>query len=71
MANEEYSAVIGFTGLDFTTAGDSATSGTLHFVVKDHPTNVDKHALLLGRLAKKQLVLSYKNGEFSISIRGE
>lgn len=70
-ADDEFSIVIGFSGLDFTTAIDSATKGALHFVVKDYPRNCDKHALLLGFLTKRELVLSYKNGEFSISIRGD
>ena len=62
-------AAIGFTGLEFTTGMDTATSGKLPFVIKDHPANADKHALLLGQLCKSVLVLSLENGKFSVTVR--
>jgi hypothetical protein len=58
--------VLGFTGLDFQTSMDACTKGSLSFIIKDHPTNADKHAELLGRLLKSQLVLIIDNGTFSI-----
>lgn len=33
MATQEVRLVLGFTGLDFSTAMDSASSGSLHFIV--------------------------------------
>ena len=66
---EQAKAVIGFTGLEFTTGMDTATNGKLLFVVKDHPANADKHALLLGSLVKSALILSLENGKFSVTVR--
>jgi hypothetical protein len=69
---QEIKVVLGFTGLDFTTAMDSKTSGTLHFVIKDHPTNIDRHATLLGKLSKSDLILSIdSNGKFSVSVKDQ
>lgn len=69
MANDENRAVIGFTSLDLSISMDKATSGNIGFYVKDHPTNVDKHCLLLGLLLKKQLILSFENGVFSVAVK--
>jgi hypothetical protein len=60
---------IGFTGLDLTTGLDKATAGSIHFVVKDHPRNADKHILALGKLIKSQLILSIDNGKFTVSTK--
>lgn len=60
---------MGFTGLEFSTGIDTATNGKLAFVIKDHPMNGDKHAILLGALIKNQIVLSLDNGKLTVAIR--
>lgn len=69
MGNIEVLAVLGFTALEFNSGMDAPTSGNLTFVIKDHPTNVDRHMFLLAKLIKSTLVLSVENDVFSISIR--
>lgn len=61
--------VLGFTGLEFTTGMDVATSGKLAFRVKDHPMNADVHAVLLGALIKRQLVITLEDGKLEVSVR--
>lgn len=69
MEPKDYRMVIGFTALDFSTGLEDATRGKLAFVIKDHPSNADRHALLLGKLIKSALILSYENGKFSVTIK--
>lgn len=65
----EQRIVLGFTGLDFSTAFDAVTTGKLGFTVKDLPQNSDRHALLLGMLTKKQLVISLDDsGNLAVAI---
>lgn len=66
---ENIKVSLGFKALDFSTAFDAATTGSLQFVIKDHPTNADKHAQLLGLLAKSTLQLSVENNIFTVSIK--
>jgi hypothetical protein len=69
MANSDPSMVLGFTGLDFTTGVDSVTAGSLHFKIKDRPTNVDKHMALLAKLIKSDVVLSLENDKLVITVK--
>ena len=66
---DEMRLVLGFTGLELTTGFDTATIGSLRYKVKDHPTNADRHAVLLGQLLKSTLILSLDNGKFTVTVK--
>ena len=65
----ETTIIMGFKGLEFSTGIDQATNGKLAFVIKDLPTNADKHALMLGAILNEQLVFTLDNGSLSVAIR--
>jgi len=61
--------VIGLQSIDTKSGMDFATTADIQIVVKDHPTNVDRHLHLLGLLATATLVLSDDDGKFTVTVQ--
>ncbi len=61
--------VVGFTKVDTSSGLNEATTAAVELIVKDHPTNVDRHLRLIGLLANSALVLSDDDGKFTVTVQ--